>query len=116
MMVLASSIQPLPPFSHPLDTMASIPSSLHNFFTKFISFLVSFVKLFIATTGVYPNVFKFSIWVFKFAKPFSMAMRFSLSRFTTEEEIDFVIEKMPEIMDKLTKLSPFQKELAELRG
>ena len=44
------------------------------------------------------------------------SIRFSLSRFTTEEEVDFVIEKMPEIMDKLTKLSPFQKELAELRG
>ena len=35
---------------------------------------------------------------------------------TPEEEIDFVIEKMPEIMDKLTKLSPFQKELAMLKG
>lgn len=44
------------------------------------------------------------------------SIRFSLSRFTTEEEIDFVIEKMPEIMDKLTKLSPFQKELAILKG
>ena len=26
------------------------------------------------------------------------------------------LEKMPEIMDKLTKLSPFQKELAILKG
>ena len=33
-----------------------------------------------------------------------------------EVDIDFVIEKMPEIMDKLTKLSPFQKELKLLKG
>ena len=44
------------------------------------------------------------------------SIRFSLSRFTTEEEIDFVIENMPKIMDKLTKLSPYQKELDLLRG
>lgn len=43
------------------------------------------------------------------------SIRFSLSRFTTEKEIDFVIEKMPEIMEKLTKLSPYQKELEILR-
>lgn len=44
------------------------------------------------------------------------SIRFSLSRFTTEKEIDYVIEKMPEIMDKLTKISPFQKELKELKN
>lgn len=43
------------------------------------------------------------------------SIRFSLSRYTTEEEIDFTIAKMPEIMEKLTKISPFQKELAELK-
>ncbi len=43
------------------------------------------------------------------------SIRFSLSRFTTEKEIDFVIENMPKIMDKLTKLSPYQKELDILR-
>ena len=43
------------------------------------------------------------------------SIRFSLSRFTTEKEIDYVIEKMPEIMDKLTKISPFQEELKILR-
>ena len=43
------------------------------------------------------------------------SIRFSLSRFTTEEEIDFVIENMPKIMDKLTKLSPYQKELELLK-
>lgn len=43
------------------------------------------------------------------------SIRFSLSRFTKEEEIDYVIEKMPEIMDKLTKISPFQEELKILK-
>lgn len=44
------------------------------------------------------------------------SIRFSLSRFTTEEEIDFVIENMPKVMDKLTKLSPYQKELEILKN
>ena len=44
------------------------------------------------------------------------SIRFSLSRFTKEKEIDFVIEKMPLIMDKLTKISPFQDELKKLRA
>lgn len=44
------------------------------------------------------------------------SIRFSLSRFTSEKEIDFVIEKMPKIMDKLTKLSPYQDELRKLKG
>ena len=39
------------------------------------------------------------------------SIRFSLSRFTTENEIDYVIENLPKVMDKLTKLSPYQKEL-----
>ena len=43
------------------------------------------------------------------------SIRFSLSRFTTEKEIDFVIENLPKVMDKLTKLSPYQKELELLR-
>ena len=43
------------------------------------------------------------------------SIRFSLSRFTTEKEIDFVIENLPKIMEKLTKLSPYQKELDLLR-
>lgn len=42
------------------------------------------------------------------------SIRFSLSRFTTEEEIDYVLEKLPPIIDKLNKLSPFQKELQAL--
>ena len=32
-----------------------------------------------------------------------------------EEEIDYTIEKMPIIMEKLTKISPFQKELNDLK-
>ncbi|MCD7878364.1 MAG: cysteine desulfurase NifS [Candidatus Gastranaerophilales bacterium] len=43
------------------------------------------------------------------------SIRFSLSRYTTEDEIDFTIEKMPVIIDKLAKISPFQKELNELK-
>ena len=43
------------------------------------------------------------------------SIRFSLSRYTTEKEIDYVIEHLPPIMDKLTKLSPFQDELDDLR-
>jgi cysteine desulfurase len=33
--------------------------------------------------------------------------RFSLSRYTTEEQIDYVIEQMPPIVERLRKLSPF---------
>ncbi len=43
------------------------------------------------------------------------SIRFSLSRFTTEAEVDYVIEKMPIVMDKLTKISPFQDELEKLK-
>jgi len=39
------------------------------------------------------------------------SIRFSLSRFTTEEEIDCVLEKLPAIIKRLNGLSPFQKEL-----
>jgi len=42
--------------------------------------------------------------------PFTSAhgsIRFSLSRYTTEEEIDFVIQEMPPIIDRLRALSPF---------
>lgn len=43
------------------------------------------------------------------------SIRFSLSKYTTEEEIDYTIEKMPAIIQKLAAISPFQKELKELR-
>lgn len=44
--------------------------------------------------------------------PFTAAhgsIRFSLSRYTTEEEIEFVVEKMPPIVNRLRELSPFVK-------
>ncbi|HSV26524.1 MAG TPA: cysteine desulfurase NifS [Sedimentisphaerales bacterium] len=42
--------------------------------------------------------------------PFTAAhgsIRFSLSRYNTEEEIDFVADKMPEVITRLRELSPF---------
>lgn len=44
--------------------------------------------------------------------PFTMAhgsIRFSLSVYNTEEEVDFVIDKIPPIIEKLRELSPFWK-------
>jgi cysteine desulfurase len=44
--------------------------------------------------------------------PFTMAhgsIRFSLSIYNTEEEIDFVMDKLPPIIEKLRSLSPFWK-------
>ena len=45
--------------------------------------------------------------------PFTAAhgsIRFSLSIFNTEQEVDFVLEKMPPIIANLRKMSPFWKE------
>jgi cysteine desulfurase len=44
--------------------------------------------------------------------PFTMAhgsIRFSLSIYNTEEEIDFVVDKMPAIIERLREMSPFWK-------
>lgn len=44
--------------------------------------------------------------------PFTAAhgsTRFSLSRYNTEEEVDYIIEKMPLIVNRLRELSPFVK-------
>lgn len=43
------------------------------------------------------------------------SIRFSLSKYTTEKEIDYVIEKMPQIIDKLVGISPYQDELLALK-
>jgi len=45
--------------------------------------------------------------------PFTAAhgsIRFSLSTYNTEEEVDFVLEKMPDIIKNLRTLSPFWKD------
>ncbi|MBQ8460729.1 cysteine desulfurase NifS [bacterium] len=44
------------------------------------------------------------------------SIRWSLSRFTTEEEIDYVIENLPSIIEKVTSISPYQKELKALKA
>ncbi len=44
------------------------------------------------------------------------SIRWSLSRFTTEAEIDYVIEKLPGIIEKATSISPYQKELKALKA
>ncbi len=44
------------------------------------------------------------------------SIRWSLSRFTTEEEIDYVIDKLPGIIEKVTSISPYQKELEALKA
>jgi cysteine desulfurase len=38
------------------------------------------------------------------------SIRFSLSRYTTEQEVDLVIEKLPPIVKRLRELSPFGRE------
>jgi cysteine desulfurase len=50
--------------------------------------------------------------------PFTAAhgsIRFSLSRYNTEEEVDFTIEKMPQIINRLRELSPFVQSSASGR-
>ena len=51
--------------------------------------------------------------------PFTAAhgsIRFSLSRYTTAAEIDFVIEKMPPIIARLREMSPFWKKANERKA
>ena len=45
--------------------------------------------------------------------PFTYAhgsVRFSLSRFNTREEVDFVVREMPKIIERLRSISPFNEE------
>lgn len=44
------------------------------------------------------------------------SIRFSLSRFTKESEIDYVLEKLPPIIYKLCAISPYQEELNALKN
>ncbi|MBR1425491.1 cysteine desulfurase NifS [bacterium] len=43
------------------------------------------------------------------------SIRWSLSRFTTEDEIDYVIGELPKIIDEITSISPYQNELKALK-
>lgn len=43
------------------------------------------------------------------------SIRFSLSRFTTEEEIDYTLKVLPEVIFKLNNISPYQRELKALK-
>lgn len=43
------------------------------------------------------------------------SIRFSLSRYTTEKEIDYVLDKLPKVVDEITKISPYQDELEHLK-
>lgn len=44
------------------------------------------------------------------------SVRFSLSRYTKEDEIDYVCKVLPGIIEKISAISPFQKELSELKA
>ena len=43
------------------------------------------------------------------------SIRFSLSRFTTEDEIDYVLKVLPDVIFKLNNISPYQRELKMLK-
>lgn len=43
------------------------------------------------------------------------SIRWSLSKYTTETDIDYVIEVLPGIIEKIRNISPYQSELAELK-
>jgi cysteine desulfurase len=42
------------------------------------------------------------------------SIRFSLGRYNTEEEIDYTLKILPEIISKLVEMSPYDKELRAL--
>lgn len=43
------------------------------------------------------------------------SIRFSLSRFTTEDEIDYVLKHIKDVIGEITAISPYQEELEHLR-
>jgi cysteine desulfurase len=43
------------------------------------------------------------------------SIRFSLSKYTTEDDVDYVISVIPGVIEKIRDLSPYQDELAELK-
>ena len=43
------------------------------------------------------------------------SIRFSLSRFTTKDDIDYALKTIPPIIDKINGYSPYQKELKALK-
>ena len=43
------------------------------------------------------------------------SVRFSLSHYTTEAQIDYVLEKLPPVIERIAAISPFQNELANLK-
>jgi len=43
------------------------------------------------------------------------SIRFSLSRFTTEADIDYVNKVLPDIIEKIRRISPYQDELEQLK-
>lgn len=43
------------------------------------------------------------------------SIRFSLSRFTTEAEIDYVLKHIKDVIGEITAISPYQEELEHLR-
>jgi len=48
--------------------------------------------------------------------PFTAAhgsIRYSLSHYTTKEEVDFIVDKMPPIIERLRRMSPFWKQATE---
>lgn len=42
------------------------------------------------------------------------SIRFSLSRYSTDEDVDYLLEAVPQVIKKLNSISPFQKQLKEL--
>lgn len=43
------------------------------------------------------------------------SIRFSLSRYNTEAEIDYLLENVPQVIYKLNSISPYQRQLMELQ-